>query len=300
MRLRSPFLSKVQIAKEIHQKHNPFLCLRSSIGLCAFGFRRRRRANGGHSAAACATAPSAGNFQGSVTKGQASAQAIDLSLDDAIQRGLQANLGIILSSTQTAGARAQRLSQLQSLLPSVDFAAKETVMQTDLPAEGLRIPGFPKSSSAPSDSPTFAPRSAGRWSMWLRCATTWPPATTLPPRNSRRRMRATWSCSPSATPICLCWPIRPSVSSVQAQVATSKISLDQAVDNHQAGTAPLLDELRARVDYQSLEQQLIVAQNALEKDKLALARTIGLPLAQSFNLTDRRPTRPSTSWTRMR
>jgi hypothetical protein len=32
---------------------------------------------------------------------------------------------------------------LQSLLPSVDASGKETVMQVDLPAEGLRIPGFP-------------------------------------------------------------------------------------------------------------------------------------------------------------
>jgi outer membrane protein TolC len=79
------------------------------------------------------------------------------------------------------------------------------------------------------------------------------------------------------------------VTSVEAQVATAKVSLNQAVANHQAGTAPLLDELRARVDYQSQQQQLIVAQNALEKDKLALARTIGLPLAQSFTLTDRAP-----------
>jgi len=79
------------------------------------------------------------------------------------------------------------------------------------------------------------------------------------------------------------------VTRVEAQVATAKISLDQAVANHQAGTAPLLDELRARVDYQSQQQQLIVAQNALEKDKLALARTIGLPLAQSFTLTDMAP-----------
>jgi outer membrane protein TolC len=79
------------------------------------------------------------------------------------------------------------------------------------------------------------------------------------------------------------------VASVEAQVATSKISLDQAVANHQAGTAPLLDELRAKVDYQSLEQQLIVSRNALEKDKLALARTIGLPLAQSFKLADKAP-----------
>jgi outer membrane protein TolC len=79
------------------------------------------------------------------------------------------------------------------------------------------------------------------------------------------------------------------VSSVEAQVATAKVSLNQAVDNHQAGIAPLLDELRSKVDYQSLEQQLIVARNSFEKDKLALARTIGLPLAQSFTLTDKAP-----------
>ena len=44
--------------------------------------------------------PTATDFQGSVSKGNASAQPIDLSLDDAIQRGLQTNLGMILSATQ--------------------------------------------------------------------------------------------------------------------------------------------------------------------------------------------------------
>jgi len=39
--------------------------------------------------------PSAASFQGSVPKGQASAQPVDLSFDDAIERGLQANMGII-------------------------------------------------------------------------------------------------------------------------------------------------------------------------------------------------------------
>jgi len=79
------------------------------------------------------------------------------------------------------------------------------------------------------------------------------------------------------------------VSSYQAQVATAKISLDQANASHDAGTAPKLDVLRAQVDYQSLQQQLIVAQNSLEKDKLALARTIGLPLDQKLNLSDKAP-----------
>ena len=43
------------------------------------------------------------------------------------------------------------------------------------------------------------------------------------------------------------------------------------------------------LDTQSLEQQLISAQNSVEKDKLALARVIGLPLAQKFELADRAP-----------
>jgi outer membrane protein TolC len=79
------------------------------------------------------------------------------------------------------------------------------------------------------------------------------------------------------------------IESTQAQVETSKVSLDQATRNHSAGTAPRLDELRAQVDTQSLQQQLIVARNTLEKDKLALARSIGLPLAQNFELADKAP-----------
>jgi outer membrane protein TolC len=67
------------------------------------------------------------------------------------------------------------------------------------------------------------------------------------------------------------------------------VSLDQAVANHEAGTAPRIDELRARVDYQTLQQRLIVAQNQTEKHKLALARAIGLPLEQKFNLSDKAP-----------
>ena len=48
---------------------------------------------------------------------------MELSLDDAIQRGLKNNLGVILSGTQTAAARGQRLDELQALLPEVDFKA---------------------------------------------------------------------------------------------------------------------------------------------------------------------------------
>jgi outer membrane protein TolC len=235
--------------------------------------------------------PSAASFQGSVPKGTATPGAVDLSLDDAMQRGLQANLGIILSGTQTAGARAQRLSQLQTLLPSVDFNAKEAEMQTDLPAEGLRIPGFPK---------IIGPYAY----IDVRANMTWSLVNIASLDNylaARHNFAAAQLSADDARDLVvltvgnaylLVLADETEVDSVNAQVATAKVSLDQAVDNHQAGTAPLLDELRARVDYQSLQQQLIAAQNALEKDKLALARAIGLPLDQSFNLTDKAPYAP--------
>jgi outer membrane protein TolC len=87
----------------------------------------------------------------------------------------------------------------------------------------------------------------------------------------------------------LCLADKARIASVQAQVDTSKVSLDQAIQNHQSGVSPRLDELRARVDYQTQEQSLIAAQNDFQKDRIALARTIGLPLDQQFQLTDEVP-----------
>jgi len=232
--------------------------------------------------------PTAQSFQGSVTQGEASAQPVDLSLDDAIQRGLKNNLGIILNGTQVSAARGQRLSSLQALLPEVDFKAQESVAQVDLAAEGLRIPGFPTIIGPFGYTDLRATLS---WSLvdipslrnYLAARHNFASAQ-LSLQDARDLVVLT-----VGNAYLLVVADDALVGSLQAQVATSKISLDQAVANHQAGTAPLLDELRARVDYQSLEQQLISAQNGLEKDKLALARTIGLPLAQKFNLTDKAP-----------
>ena len=228
------------------------------------------------------------SFQGSVATGEVSAQPLELSLDEAIQRGLKANLGVILSGTQTATAKAQRLSQLQSLLPSVDGSGKESVQQVDLPAEGLKLPNFPT---------IIGPFSYTD----VRASLNWSLVDLASLRNylaARHNFRASELSAEDARDMVvltvgnaylLVLADQSRVESAQAQVATSKVSLDEASANHQAGTAPLLDELRARVDFQTQEQQLIVAKDALEKDKLALARTIGLPLAQSFTLTDTAP-----------
>ncbi len=161
-------------------------------------------------------------------------------------------------------------------------------MQVDLPAQGLRIAGFPK---------IIGPFGYTD----LRASLNWSIADISSLRNYLAAKHNFTAASLSAqdardlvvltvgNAYLLALADDAQVSSVEAQVATAKVSLDQAVASHEAGTAPRLDELRARVDYQSLQQQLIVARNALEKDKLALARTIGLPLAQKFKLTDKAP-----------
>lgn len=223
--------------------------------------------------------------------GTVTQQPLDLSLDDAIQRGLKNNLGVILSGTQTAAARAQRLSELQSLLPSMDFKATEAEMQTDLPAQGLRLPGIPT---------VIGPFGYTD----LRAFLTWSLVDVSSLRNylaAKHNFAAAQLSAEDAQNLViltvgnaylLVLADQAQVSSVEAQVSTSKISLDQAVANHNAGTAPRIDELRARVDYQTLEQRLIAAQDALSKDKLALARVIGLPLEQSFNVSDTVPYAP--------
>ena len=74
------------------------------------------------------------------------------------------------------------------------------------------------------------------------------------------------------------------IAAVNAELATSKVSLDQATASHDAGISPRLDVLRAQVDYQNEQQSLISANNQLAKDKIALARVIGLPLDQAYRL----------------
>ena len=102
-------------------------------------------APGGRAQTAAAPASGAGGdaFQGSVTAQPATSRVRPLSLDEAVRMGLKYNLGLVLANEGVNAVRGQRLQQLQALLPAVDAGARTAVQQTDLQAEGLRIPGFP-------------------------------------------------------------------------------------------------------------------------------------------------------------
>ncbi len=227
-------------------------------------------------------------YQGSIVKQAPVPGVYPLSLDHAVQMGLQYNLGLVLSGVNSGSAGAQRLQQLQALLPSIDASFKEAAQQTNLKAEGLSIPGFPGiigpfgyTDVRASAQGSLVNLSSLRNYMAARHNFE---GSKLSIEDAKDMVVLTVG---NAYLLCISDASR--VQSAQAQVDTSKVSLDQAVANHQAGTAPLLDELRARVDYQTQQQTLITAQNQYEKDKIALARAIGLPLEQSYSLTDLAP-----------
>jgi len=255
-------------------------------------FANQSAPSGGSSSAGSVQAQPAqvnsGTYQGSIVKRTPVPGVLPLSLDEAIRIGLQYNLGLVLSGVNSGSAGAQRLQQLQALLPTVSAYAKESDQQVNLRAEGLNIPGFPAVIGPYAYTDI---RGSVQWSL-------------LNVSSLRNYLAAKHNFEGSKLSIedakdmvvltvgnayLLCIADASRVQSAQAQVDTSKISLDQAVANHQAGTAPLLDELRARVDYQTQQQTLISAKNQYEKDKIALARTIGLPLEQSYELSDQAP-----------
>jgi outer membrane protein TolC len=229
--------------------------------------------------------PTQDSFKGSIVSGKTTDGVLELSLDDAMQRGLRQNLGLILQTSSQKGANGQRLEELQALLPTVTGAASVEVQQINLAAYGLKFPGL---------APIIGPFQVVDFRAYLTqnlvnvsalknyiAAKHNFNSAKLTAEDARDLVVLTVG---NAYLLCIADSAR--IDAVTAELATSKVSLDQAVAAHDAGTSPKLDVLRAQVDYQNEQQSLISSKNNFEKDKLALARTIGLPLDQAFDLTD--------------
>jgi outer membrane protein TolC len=75
----------------------------------------------------------------------------------------------------------------------------------------------------------------------------------------------------------------------RALLKTDDTVLYQAHEEHLAGTAANLDELRARVQDQSQQQAVIASEDNFEKAKITLNREIGLPPEQQVHLTESAP-----------
>jgi len=216
---------------------------------------------------------------------------IGLSLQDAINRGLKQNLGLLLSHADIGSARGQRWEQLSALLPHVTAAPYVDASKINLPEIGL--------SSFPG---VTLPRSIGPFSYFdARAAVTqtlfdWKSVNaTRAASQSLKSAAYTFKDARDLVVLAVGYVYLQAIAdearieTAEAQVKTAQALYDQAADQINAGTSPDIDGLRTKVELQNRQQQLIQAKNNLAIQKLTVARVIGLAPGQEFEFTDKSP-----------
>lgn len=218
---------------------------------------------------------------------------IKVSLQDAINLALRYNLGLTQSSSGVELARAEQLRQLANLLPQVSAQVQESAEQINLAALGFRatVPGVPKivGPFGVFNAQANLSQSLFNYNLIEKAR-----ATREETKSSLQALRNTRELVVLATGNAYLQVTTglSRVEAAQAQVESAQALYNRAEDIARAGLSARIDPLRAKVELQTRQQQLITAQNDLDKSKLTLARTIGLPLAQSFQLSDRVPFQP--------
>jgi outer membrane protein TolC len=231
-------------------------------------------------------------YSGSVVTQRATDQVIALSLKEAINRGLKANLGALLTEQGITSARAERWRALQTMLPDLTAGVTETEQQINLQALGFNFPKAPGSpfASVPNIIGPFSTFDV-RANMTIRAGLSQYESI----RSSIQNLKSAQFSYQNALELVVfsvsnaylqVLTAAANVVNAQAQVQTAQATLDQAVQMHEAGVSAKIDTLRASVELQSRKQDLIVAKNNFDKSKIALARTIGLPLEQKYELSD--------------
>lgn len=232
-------------------------------------------------------------FNGSVPEGKATSDVLPLSFKDAIDRAMRNNLGLLIGGDNLLAARGQRWQELSHLLPNVSASVTQSATQIDLAALGFRFrfPGVPNvvgplgvfNARAYMTAPLFDWHTIER----ERGASANESAARYNYKNARELVVLA-----AGNEYLLTIAASARVDAAQAQLETAQALYTKTRDQQNAGVVPAIDALRAQVEFQARQQQLIVARNDYAKQKLLLARTIGLPPGQEFNLTDKAPYEP--------
>jgi outer membrane protein TolC len=216
---------------------------------------------------------------------------IELSLKGALDRGLRYNLGLIEANQTSAGVRTERLRALSALLPQLSADARQGYENLSYKEIGLKLPPIPGLPALPSTSGAFGYQDA-RVSL----------SQSLYSAELRNQYRARKSDERASmlgvqdsrdvvvfavgTAYLQVIASAARVETARAQLASAG-ELDQQTANRVKNeVSPEIDSIRAQVERQSAEQRLTNATNQLEKDKLTLARIIGLAIDQDFELID--------------
>ncbi len=223
---------------------------------------------------------------GGIPTGKSSGGVLPLTLSEAIGRGLRYNLGAYLSNQSVQATRGARLLALSQLLPRVTAGLDERQQQVNLKAFGFE--------PAPGMKTIVGP-----FNVFDVRAQVTQPVLDFAARNhyraSTENLKAAQFDDANARDLVafVCANLylqavasASRIDAARAQVRTAQVLHELAKDQKAAGVSPGIEVLRAEVELQAQQQRLIVAEDQFAKDKLALARAIGLPLGQEFSLTD--------------
>lgn len=219
---------------------------------------------------------------------------LPLSLQEAIDRGLKQNLGLLLSDANIRSARGQRWEQLSALLPHV--AVNPYVADSQINLAELGFTSIGGAALPPSVGPFsyFDARLTANQSLFDSKLINNTRAATQNLKSAQYTYKDARDLVVLAVGYVYLQAIADEarIQTAEAQVETAKALYDQATDQVNAGTSPAIDGLRAKVELQTRQQQLIQARNNFAIQKLTVARVIGLAPGQEFEFTDKSPYRP--------
>lgn len=221
---------------------------------------------------------------------------LQISLQDAIERGLRQNLGALLASADIQSARGTRWAELSALLPHVTatpFIDESQINLAEFGFTSVKLPGFALPTSVGPFS-YFDARFGVSQSVF-----NWQNINN--DRSARQNLISTEYAFRDARDLVVLavgYTYLQGIADIarvdtaQAQVDTAQALSNQASDQVTAGTSPQIDAMRAKVELQTRQQQLIQARNNYAIQKLTIARVIGLAPGQQYELTDRSPYQP--------
>jgi outer membrane protein TolC len=237
-------------------------------------------------------------YQGSASAGPVSDQPLSLTLDQTLKMGLRYNLGGITAEESFERAKGGDIVARSALYPDLSGGLRENVEQIDLASYGFKF-SFPPSLGI------HFPNIVGPFNFFdLRGYLTQRVADLNAIRSyqsARESQRAEEFSAADSREIVvyvvtsaylqvLAQSAR--VDSAKAQVDSAQAIFQQASDRFTAGLNAKIDMTRSQVELQTQQQRLTAEEAEYAKEKIGLARLIGLSPAQSYSLADKMPYAP--------
>ncbi|NYF87967.1 TolC family protein [Tunturiibacter empetritectus] len=219
-------------------------------------------------------------FLGSVPTGPLIPGVLPLSLHEAVSRALRANLGLIDSEQNHAEARAARIRALSTLLPQLSADAVQDYRNIVDSGIGLKTVLGPYNFQTAHIYLTQRVLDVSA----IRNATAAQRSGDASNDQFIDSRNIVVLAATSSYLLVAGSQVR--LETARAELATAAATDRLVQDRVAHDVSPQIEGIRAEVVRRSAEQRVAIAYARFEKDKLALTRIIGLPIAQEFQLTD--------------